>query len=84
MQLNIDVNNLTIAEVEVFEAVAGVNIGQLAAGPVPAKALRALVYVQMARTDPTFTIEDAGNVTIGSIEYGGATNPPAAAGQAAS
>ncbi|MBM7770627.1 hypothetical protein JOD54_000831 [Actinokineospora baliensis] len=69
--LTIDVNSLTIAEVEAVEEIIGGPIDTLGKpGALKGKLLRAIAFVAGRRNDPGFTIEDAGHVRISAIGQG--------------
>lgn len=63
--LDINLDDLTIAEIETMEDVIGGPIDEaFKEGRPRGKALRALGYVIKRRTNPEFTLEDAGNLHI--------------------
>lgn len=65
---NIDPNKLTIAEVEVIEEVTGLSMERAFSAEAPkAKLLRALAFVTKRREDPSFTLEQAGELTLADI-----------------
>lgn len=75
--LQIDVNSMTINEIIEFETLAGTTWAEFidAAGEghdtplgVMLRMYRALLYIQQRRTDPTITIEQAGNISVGDID----------------
>lgn len=64
-RFKIDVDSLTIGELEQVEELSGMPIAWLGDVNRPqSKLMRALVYVVKRRTDPTFTYEDAGNLKL--------------------
>ena len=68
MELNIDVNDLTLGEVEFFEAESGLSFDDLAAGRTNTRAIIALVTITQRRTDPDFSPDDARAVKLGDIK----------------
>jgi len=65
MDLNIDINSLTVGEIEAVEELSGSSIDQLfSANGRKGKALRAIAYITKRRENPDFTWEDAGNLRI--------------------
>lgn len=60
-----DFESLTLNEVEMIENLCGVSIDKAVADGEPkGKNLRAIIYVMTRRTNPDFTIEEAGNMTL--------------------
>jgi hypothetical protein len=68
MKISIDMNTLTLGELEFFEEQSGLGIGDLAAGKSSTKALLALICIQERRTNPAFTMDDARKVPVSDIE----------------
>lgn len=63
--LEIDLNNLRIREIEEIEEIAGKPFDELFANGSPrGKSLRALGFIVKKRENPTFTLEDAGELII--------------------
>jgi hypothetical protein len=59
--LEVDLNHLTIAEIEDIEEITGKPIDSLQDPTVPkGKTLRAIAYVIGKRTNPEYTLEEAG------------------------
>ena len=59
--LNIDINDLTIAEVVEIEALTGQPLDALGQPDKPkGLMLQALAYISKRKDDPSFTVEDAG------------------------
>lgn len=78
MKITMNLDDLTLREIEDFETASGLSIGEIGAGKaLPARALRALVWVVQRREDPAYTYEAAGDVKVGDLEFEG---PPAGAG----
>jgi hypothetical protein len=60
-----DFESLTLNEVEQIELITGASIDQLMdAGQPKGKAMKAIIYTIKKRTDPNFTLEQAGNVSM--------------------
>lgn len=77
MKLTINLASLTLGEVEELEERIGVPAGELMLHkPLPMKAIRAMVYLQLRREDPSVTWESTADIVIASIEY---ENPAATA-----
>lgn len=63
--LEIDLGDLRVHEIETIEEVIGTSIDQAFAEGAPrGKALRAIGFVVKRRTNPDFTLEDAGNLRL--------------------
>lgn len=71
MDLNIDVNDLTLGEVEFFETESGLSFDDLAAGRTNTRAIIALVTITERRTNPDFTMDDARKLKLGDIKVSG-------------
>lgn len=64
-ELQVDLDHLTVGEIETIEDLAGVSIDTLAQPGAPkGKAMRALGMVVRQRTDPEFTWEQAGGLKV--------------------
>ena len=60
-----DFESLTLDEVETIELISGSSINELMEDNKPmGKALKAIIYVANKRTNPNFTIEDAGKISL--------------------
>jgi hypothetical protein len=60
-----DFEQMTLNEVETIENLTGTAIDKLVADGTPkGKNLKAIIFVLGRRTNPDFTIEDAGNYTL--------------------
>ncbi len=71
----IDLDDMTIDEVDTLERISGRPIDSLFAEDAPkAKVMRAVAYVLGHRLDPDFTVEDAGQVRIDLTTEGGEDN----------
>lgn len=63
--LEIDLGDLRVHEIETIEEVIGTSIDNAFVEGAPrGKALRAIGYVIKRRTNPDFTLEDAGNLRL--------------------
>lgn len=63
--LEIDVQSLSIREIEEVEDIIGFPFDQAFAADRPkAKTLRALAYITKKRDDPSFTLDDAGDLIV--------------------
>ena len=63
--LNIDINDLTIAEVVEIEDLTGMPLDALGQDDKPkGRMLQALAYISKRRDNPDFTFEDAGALKI--------------------
>lgn len=61
--MNIDFDELTLDEVEQIELLSGISIDQIMKRGVPkGRALKAIIFVVARRTNPDFTIEEAGKM----------------------
>lgn len=64
-ELSIELDALTVAEIEVIEEIVGAPIDEaFGVGKPRGKALRALGFVVKKRENPDFTLEDAGNLVV--------------------
>lgn len=84
----VDLQTMTLDEVEKIEDAAGVSFGEIMglkgnernAVLGKARVLRAFAWIALRREDPEATWEDAGNVTFTDLsairDRGGATPPP--------
>jgi hypothetical protein len=60
-----DFESLTLNEVEQIELITGSSIDQLMdAGQAKGKAMKAIIWIMKKRTDPNFTLEQAGNLSM--------------------
>ena len=75
-KLSIDIDDLTIGEIETIEDIIDDSIDSIGKpGSRKGKFLKAVAYVVMKRDNPEFTLEDAANVRLDV--KGGATGPKA-------
>jgi hypothetical protein len=73
-----DFESLTLNEVEQIELIAGTSIDQiLDAGNPKGKAMKAIIFIMKKRTDPNFTVEQAGaiSMTEANALFAGETDP---------
>lgn len=74
--LNLDLNDLTIAEIETIEDLTDLPIDAFTSPSAKrGKMLRAIGYVLKRREDPSFTWEQAGDLRI-NLDDGGADDGP--------
>lgn len=79
--MDLDINTLTLAELELVEEMAGGDaVDRLFAGKLSPKAMRALVLVSLRRSDPDATWDDAGDVKVGDFRVDATEDPTDAAG----
>lgn len=61
----IDFNSMNLDEVEQIEALTGRGIDSIMADGAPrGRAFKAIIFVMMKRTNPAFTFEDAGKLSM--------------------
>ena len=84
--LTIVLDDLTIGDLEDFEDITGKPLDEaMALGPngqpkVSPKVMKALVFLTLRKTDPSFTLEDARNVKVSALAPVQQTDPTDAAG----
>jgi hypothetical protein len=60
-----DFESLTLNEVEQIELITGNSIDQiLDAGQAKGKAMKAIIFIMKKRTNPDFTLEQAGQISM--------------------
>jgi hypothetical protein len=60
-----DFESLTLNEVEQIELITGNSIDQLLdAGQAKGKAMKAIIFIMKKRTNPEFTLEQAGEISM--------------------
>ncbi len=65
----LDLDRMTLGELELIEEVAGADAAQLMmSGRMTAKALIAVAYVVKRRDDPAFTLEDAKAMKVAALK----------------
>jgi hypothetical protein len=73
-----DFESLTLNEVETIELITGSSIDQLMdAGQAKGKAMKAIIWIMKKRTDPNFTLEQAGalSMTEANALFAGENDP---------
>lgn len=70
MSINIDVNDLTLGEVEFFEEESGLTLADLQSGAMTTKAVTALVCAVKRRENPDYTMDDARKVKLSEFNVG--------------
>lgn len=83
MEICIDLDDLTLGEVEFFEETTGCSIDEIGNKNMTTKALLALVVIHQRRTNPEYTLDDARQVHVTDITFGD-VNPTVEAGPAGS
>ena len=76
MKLTIDAEDLTLGEVEFFEAEAGLSFEDLANGKSSTRAMLALIVIQERRTDPAYSMDDARKLKLREVEVVGVEADP--------
>lgn len=66
--LTIDIEGLTLGEIEEFEEASGSSISAVAKGEGTAKAIVALVWVVKKRENPEFTMDDARAMKLSDVD----------------
>lgn len=78
--LNIDLNELTLGDLEDFETQSGVDFREAIKGGasnMPLKALTCLVWLSKRKQDPNYTLEDARSIKIAQLQGLAVTETPA-------
>jgi len=73
MKLTLNFDELTVGDIEDFEAACGVDITAIGPGNMPTKALAPLIWITERRRNPAFTLEDA---RAGEVQQPGVWRPP--------
>lgn len=85
MKLTLDFDELTVGDIEDFEAACQSDIFTMVKADgtldVPLRAIAPLIWITERQRNPDYTLEDARRVKLSEIERG---DPPAAAGPARS
>lgn len=68
--MKIDIDDLTIGDLVLFEEVAGQTIAEIGKAP-SAKAIRALVLIELRRSDPAATVEQVDALKLDDIDITG-------------
>jgi len=77
----IDFNSMTLNEIELVEQLTGRNIDSIMADDAPrGRSFKAIIFVYKKRTDPNFTFEQAGSLSLqeASALFGGDDEDPKA------
>jgi hypothetical protein len=62
---NIDFNSMTLNEIELIEQLTSRNIDSIMADDAPrGRSFKAIIFVYKKRTDPNFTFEQAGLLSL--------------------
>lgn len=75
----IDFNSMTLNEIEQIELLTGRNIDSIMGDDAPrGRAFKAIIFIYKKRTDPNFTFEQAGNLSLeqASALFGGDEEDP--------
>lgn len=67
MKIVLNVEDLTLGEIEEMEQAAGLKLSELGNGS--AKATIALIWISQRRLDPAFTLEDARALKVAELEF---------------
>jgi hypothetical protein len=76
---NIDFNSMTLNEIELIEQLTARNIDSIMADDAPrGRAFKAIIFVYKKRTDPNYTFEQAGALSLedASALFGGEEEDP--------
>jgi hypothetical protein len=76
---NIDFNSMTLNEIELIEQLTSRNIDSIMADDAPrGRAFKAIIFVYKKRTDPNYTFEQAGSLSLeeASALFGGVEADP--------
>ena len=73
--ININVDEITLNEMIEFEDITGDELASVVERP-GVKHLRALIYISQKRTNPKFTIEEAGEYKVSELDLGAETSAP--------
>ena len=68
MDITLDVQELTIGDIEDLEELCGVAFEKIDWKNPGGKLMKAIVFIAGRRENPDFTIEDARNVKLGEIK----------------
>lgn len=79
MEIVLDVNQLTVGDVEDIEAICEKSFDELDFQHPSAKLMKAIIYITGRRDDPAFTLEDARQVRLTDVRLQEEVNPPTGA-----
>jgi hypothetical protein len=68
LKITIDLDTLTLGELDFFEEQSGLSVEDLAAGKSSAKSAMALICIQERRTNPAYTMDDARKIPVSELE----------------
>jgi len=80
MEIVLDVDQLTIGDVEDIEEICGKSFEELNFDKPSARLLKAIVYVNGRKTNPNFTLEDARQVHLNEVTVKGQEPDPTEGG----
>ena len=75
MRIDIDVNSLTLGEIDFFEEASGLSFDELSGGKVTTKALMALIVIQERRKNPEYSMADAAGISIAELDVSALEGP---------
>lgn len=81
MKIRLDINDLTLGEIEEFEELTGTTVGSIKEGSFTAKQMRAAVWLALRKDNPEMTFDDTKDLTLRELNI--SVVPPAGAGPAA-
>lgn len=68
MKLVLDVDEMTLGELEELEALAGCTIEDIMQGERSVRSMIAIIFILRRRDNPAFTLEDAKRVKMSELE----------------
>ncbi|MDD2756230.1 MAG: hypothetical protein PHS80_11970 [Methanothrix sp.] len=71
MQIALNVDDLTLGEIEEMEQAAGLKLSELGNGS--ARSTIALIWISQRRIDPAFTLDDARALKVTELEFANPT-----------
>lgn len=74
-KITIDLDDLTLGEMDDFEKASGIGVQDLQDGSMPTQAVIALVWLSQRRANPKYTIEDARKVRMSELDFDGNPTP---------
>jgi len=77
LEIALDIEQMTLADLEFFEEQSGLSIEDLSQGRFTTKAILALITIDRRRTDPAYTMDDARKLKFGEVEFAAAADPTA-------
>lgn len=63
INVNVDINALSVDELELFEETTGVTLSELAARP-SVRGVRGLIWIVRRRTEPNLSFDDLRSMTV--------------------